>query len=381
MSSLRIILSNKRYFAPASIFATLNILMGTWAIYIPTVKGTLQISDGDFGIALFCFGLGVLVMVLFAPKLIEKLEVGKATFYAVISLFITMLLPISAKSYTVLCVSLFMAGLSTGFLDIAMNALVSAIEKIDDIRIMAVNHGFFSLGGMIGAGIGILLMQYIPSGFYHMLLVAMLLLVLQLFMIKSYFSVKSEYEKGVKVGLKDLKPLIALIVVAFFVMGSEGAVEHWSALYLDKIVRTPEKFLGIGFTIFSFTMALFRFFGDSLSKKIGSYNLMVYGLVVAIFGLLLVIYASLVTTIFGFALIGVGFSVIVPELFRMASNTPSVSPEKGIAIISGIGFLGFLMFPFILGTISEVFTLKASFVALLVCSVIAFFIALFLKLK
>ena len=35
-----------------------------------------------------------------------------------------------------------------------MNTLVTEIEKEDKVHIMSVNHGFFSIGGFLGAGIG-----------------------------------------------------------------------------------------------------------------------------------------------------------------------------------------------------------------------------------
>lgn len=379
MNSLRIILSKRQYFTPALIFATLNIAMGTWAIYIPEVKSRLGISEGDFGLALFCFGLGVLCMVVFSPSLIQRLQVGKATFIAVLCLLITILFPISSTSYMMLCASLFTAGLSTGFLDISMNALVSQIERDNGVRIMAANHGFFSLGGMIGAGVGLLIMPVMPSPMVHMGVICAVLIVIHLWLASSYKEVKGVSEKGEKFGLKEVKPLFALIVVAFFVMGSEGAIEHWSALYLEKVIEAPATLLGLGFTIFSFTMALFRFLGDGLSSRFGSYRLIQIGLVVAIVGLGLIVSKGITNAFIGFGLIGVGYSVIIPELFRIAGNTPQVNPEKGIAIVSGVGFLGFLMFPFILGTIAEYFDLSASFLTLLFGSLLAFTITLFLK--
>ncbi len=45
MHSLLLILRNRRYLAPAWVFASLNIIVGTWALYIPTVKEKLQLDD------------------------------------------------------------------------------------------------------------------------------------------------------------------------------------------------------------------------------------------------------------------------------------------------------------------------------------------------
>ena len=60
MKSLRLILSNPRYFGPAWVFASLNIWFGTWAIYIPTVKEQLGIDKAKLGFAIFFLSLGII---------------------------------------------------------------------------------------------------------------------------------------------------------------------------------------------------------------------------------------------------------------------------------------------------------------------------------
>jgi len=66
MKSLRLILSNPRYFGPSWVFASLNILFGTWAIYIPTVKEALNIDKSELGIAIFFLSLGVFTVFPFS---------------------------------------------------------------------------------------------------------------------------------------------------------------------------------------------------------------------------------------------------------------------------------------------------------------------------
>ncbi|MGI9552683.1 MAG: MFS transporter, partial [Aurantibacter sp.] len=84
MKSLRLILSNPRYLAPAWVFASLNILFGTWAIYIPTVKENLGIDKSQLGFAIFFLSLGVFTVFPVAAKIINKIGVGKATWYGVV---------------------------------------------------------------------------------------------------------------------------------------------------------------------------------------------------------------------------------------------------------------------------------------------------------
>ena len=57
MKSLKLLFLNPRYFAPALVFATINVLYGTWAIYIPRITAKLEIDEGQLGIAIFFYGL------------------------------------------------------------------------------------------------------------------------------------------------------------------------------------------------------------------------------------------------------------------------------------------------------------------------------------
>ena len=84
MKSLRLILSNPRYFAPAWVFASLNIWFGTWAIYIPTVKEQLGIDKAKLGLAIFFLSLGIFTIFPVAARIVNYLGVGRATWYGVV---------------------------------------------------------------------------------------------------------------------------------------------------------------------------------------------------------------------------------------------------------------------------------------------------------
>jgi fucose permease len=59
------------------------------------------------------------------------------------------------------------AGIFVGSTDIAMNALVSNMEKKDSQNFMSAAHGFFSLGGAIGATLGSFLLAIFTKPAYH----------------------------------------------------------------------------------------------------------------------------------------------------------------------------------------------------------------------
>ena len=379
MKSLQLILSNPRYFAPAFVFATLNIVIGTWAIYIPTIKSTLQIDDGQLGLAIFFMALGTLLMITIAPKIILFLGVGRATAFGLFIFLGTFIIPFSANSYNLLCLSLFLVGAFSGFTDVAMNTLVTEIEKQDKVHMMSANHGFFSLGGFIGAGIGGFFLSESVIPLYHLLIVVTILFILNLLIVRSYFRISSNSDEEHSFQLNNFKPLIVLALLAFFVMASEGAIVDWSALYLEKVSMAKLAWIGLGYTAFSATMALGRFFGDGISNIFGSRAVVVGGSLLGILGFACVLFVSPILVIIGFGLVGLGLSVIIPELLRLAGKTKGVESSQGISFVSGVGFFGFLVGPVLLGYLADISSLKLSFFALLIFISLTFLLAFRLK--
>jgi fucose permease len=379
MSSLQLILSKSKYFAPAFVFATLNIVIGTWAIYIPSIKAKLAIDEGQLGIAIFCMALGTLTMVALAPKIIKLLGVGRATAFGLFLFLISFIVPFGANSYIIFCFSMYVVGAFSGFTDVAMNTLVTEIEKQDDIHIMSANHGFFSLGGFVGAGVGSFFLSETVVPMYHVFIVVTVLFILNLVFVKSYFNIKINEGDTQSFKLRNFKPLLVLALIAFFIMASEGAIVDWSALYLEKVSLAKVAWVGLGYTAFSATMALGRFLGDEISNRFGSKVLILAGSFLGILGFGFVLLVKPLFVITGFALVGFGLSVIIPELFRLGGKTEGIASSQGISFISGVGFFGFLIGPVLLGFLADVSSLKLSFLALLGFVVVSFLLTLRLK--
>jgi len=196
------------------------------------------------------------------------------------------------------------------------------------------------------------------------------------------FKLKSQYffrkgEQPLKAGHKRnrIMPLFVIAIVGLVVMVSEGAIADWSALYLKKIILLDIKYIGLGYSAFSLAMMIGRFTGDSLSKKLGSWQLITYSSLIAISGFLLVLILNPIFTIPGFFIVGLGFSVIVPEVYRLASNVDGVKTADGVSFIAATTNIGFLVGPVLLGFIAEFRSLHLSFIVLTFWVSLAFFIA------
>lgn len=380
MRSLRLILTNPRYFGPAWVFASLNILFGTWAIYIPSVKEDLGINKATLGIAIFFLSLGVFTIFPIASKIINRIGVGRATFIGLILSCIAALFPLLAPNFLSLATALFLFGATNGFTDISMNTLVTEIEKEDKQKFMSASHGFFSLGGVL-AGLGSFLIPFLDNRGLHMLFAVLLVLTVNFMFYRRYHKVVAAPIEKEGFSFRNFKPLMLIGLVSFVIMGSEGAIVDWSGLFLKEVSLAPEALWGAGFLGFQAFMTLGRFLGDAISSRIGSVKIVALGSVIAIIGYLLVLTTGMYLSIAGFALTGLGFSVIVPELFRIGGNVKGVESSQGVAFIAGTGYSGFLVGPVILGFIAEQFSLSLSFISLMICSVAVLGATLLLKRK
>jgi fucose permease len=380
MSSLGLILSNRRYWAPAYAFMCLNLIYGTWAIYIPTMKETIGINKSELGLAIFAMALGNFFILTLAPKINDVLGSGRSTKLGLLALCVFGVGPYLAHSYIALCVTLFLLGAAQGFLDVSMNATVSQIEKDDKVTLMAAMHGFFSLGG-VAAGLGTFLIPILNAPVVHSLLIVILIAIPNYSLSKQYESVTAPITKGSNRPSNALRPLILLGLISLVAMGSEGAIVDWSGLYLEEIVKVNTAWIGAGFLVFSITMTLGRFLGDGLSNRLGSEKVLILGILTSVIGYLGVLTADSTFSVIGFAIIGAGFSVLVPELFRMAGKQDQIPSSKAIAIVAGFGYSGFLTGPVILGITAETYGLTTSYYGLTSAAIIIGLLSIYLSIK
>ena len=80
--------------------------------------------------------------------------------------------------------------------------------------------------------------------------------------------------------------------------------------------------------------------------------------------------------------LGLGLSVVVPEIFRLAGRNNTLSASDAISTVSGIGFIGFMIGPVLLGIIAKASSLTNSYIGLLFTIIVALIIVIaFFKKK
>jgi MFS family permease len=349
----------------ALLFLMNGFMMGSWAPMIPEFARRLSLSESALGLVILVFGLGSLACMPVAGSQIARFGSRTVTL-AVAAVFVpTLLLITLSNTLWAGIITVFLFGGLTGAMDVAMNANAVEVERNMRRAIMSSCHAFWSLGGLIGAGVGGVLINKI--GIYGhsvalTIIAAALLAIAWPRVLADRPHPEAERPKG---GL-PLTPLPWIIgLMALFSMIPEGAILDWGALYLRNELGASVTLSGFGFAAFSLTMAIMRFAGDLVRDRFGAVRTLQFCSVISILGLLVAGFApNSLVAIIGFAIAGIGISNMVPIAFSAAGNMPGLAPGIGLSVVTSMGYSGILVAPSAIGFIAEHTGLASVFIGL-----------------
>ena len=339
------------------VFLTSSLLFSSWIARIPETQLRLGLSEGQLGLALLGLPLGSFCITPISGWILKKFHSGRATALSTYLYCLAIITPTFATGQWSLCFGLYLMGLSSGLLNVSMNAATAAVEKNLHLSIMSSCHGMFSLGAMLGAAsAGLIAMQGIPHH-VHLIVLASIMFILNFSIRPIILNLPQEESAGTALALPT-KPLMGLALIGFCTMIGEGAVFDWSAVYLKNHLNSSAAVAGFGLAGFSLAMAIGRFSGDALRNRWGAKRIVQAGGWLGVLGLsLAILFPYPGIAILGFTIVGFGFSTIIPIIFSKAARLPGISPGAGIAAIATTGIIGFFIGPPLIGFISDAYGL------------------------
>jgi MFS family permease len=364
------------------VFATESMLFGSWVAHIPHVKDALHLTDAQLGMTLFALPAGLITMNPMTGWIVGRIGQVNACFWAALAFCAVLLIPVTAPNVYVLVAGLYVVGLCSALINVAMNTLATDVEKANDIVIMSSCHGMWSVGGIVSSLIaGIAIANHVPPVVHVAGISAFVLLCTFLVrpVLQSINVVPPEKSAAF---VRPNLDLLLMIFIGLAVAMGEGLAFDWSGIYLRDTLKTSSQIAALGFGAFSLTMTLGRFMGDAIIPRIGAKRWLLMGGLIAASGLVLaVILPYPPVALLGFALLGAGSSLGAPILYSAALRVPGISPAGGLATFATFSFVGFLAGPPLIGFIADAFGLPWGllFVALmlLVSSVVSRFVKLF----
>jgi len=342
-----------------------GVCFASWASRIPTFKASMGLNDAELGSILFALPAGQIITMFFSAKLTthfgsKKMLRATAPLYAIALTFLAL-----ASTGWQLAAFLVLFGITGNLCNIALNTQGVAGENYYGKPIMSSFHGAWSIGNLTGALIALGLVNLKLGMYTHFWIVALISLTNVVFSSKKLLDHNSKPDVPAEKTKFFTMPqgiLVLLGIIAFCSMATEGTMFDWSAIYFEDVVKLPHNKAIIGYASFMFMMASGRFLGVYLISKFGRKNLLqISGAIISIGMALAVIFPNIIVAIFGFMLIGLGVSSIVPMVYSIAGNNKKVPAGKAITMVSSIGYFAFLFGPPLIGYVSQLSSLRYSF--------------------
>ncbi len=324
---------------------------------LPRVQDIFEISDGTIGFVLLVKSFGAVIAMPFTGWFIINFGSKRIAIVAVFLYCVFVpLTPLFAWSgLWSLFILFFVMGISEGMMDVSMNSQAVLVEKQLQKPIMTSFHALFSIGMMIGAAFGSLFAKLDTSLFIHLLVITVASLVTAFF--ARYYLIHDKPQAKVEEGPAFRLPNAAMVsvgVIAFCCMMGEGAMADWSARYLEHVVHSAKALAPLGLGAFALAMTIGRLIGDEARVKFGDRKLLIICGVIATLGLFgVVTFHNSFVVIASFFIVGIGLSVIVPIAYSIAGHTKDLPPGVGLAMVTTVGYTGFLVGPPLIGLIAE----------------------------
>lgn len=348
--------------AVATVFAVHGAVSGSFASRIPWIAENLDLNEGALGLALIMPAVGSLSTMPFAGRLVQRWG-GRTTTRVLITAWSLAIGVVAlAPSQWALMGMLLLAGAAAGTSDIAMNAEGVEVEGRLGRSIMSSLHGMWSVGGLIGSGIGAGAAYLGVSAPVNLGVMGALLAVVGV--AAGHWLLPNApvpvSDDGPRFSLPR-GPVLIIGLVGFCAVFAEGATADWCAVYLRQILDAGEGQAAVAYSAFALSMAGGRLVGDAVVRRFGAVGTVRVAGIVGIAGGLLVVTAwTPLVGVLGFGMIGLGCAVVVPLAFSAAGHTGD-HPAHAIAGVATVSYGAGLAAPGLMGGIAHATSLPFSF--------------------
>jgi MFS family permease len=347
-------------------FLCCGLVFSSWAARIPAIKDLFGLNEASLGAVLFMLPFGSFLALPIAGWAVHRFGSRKITALSAIGYALQLVMIGYCREVWQLSAVLFLFGFFGDFLNISMNTQGLTVQRMIDRPVLSGMHGLWSVGALLGAVIGGWSLRLGWSTLQHLAWVGIASVLLSIVFYGWLVTEQRPVGGPQKIFVRPEPALLMLGLICFCTAVCEGAMADWSSLYYRQVLRDPGGVSTTGYTAFTFAMAVGRLMGDRIIlwlryKK----TLMLNGMCIAL-GLALALgIPHPATVIAGYALVGIGVSVVIPIVYMVAGKSGKMAPAAALAAVSTVGFTGFLLGPPMIGFIAHETGLRLALVTVL----------------
>jgi MFS family permease len=338
-------------------FGLAGALSAIFMVRIPALTDKLHLDAGQVGVTVLCWGLGSLVSLQVARTVLARTGSRRALLVSAPATALLLVAAGLAPSYPLLLAAVSATGLAFGGLDVSMNAQAAVIEREYARHIMNGAHAGWSVGSVVGGGIGALTAAA-GLGFTAAVTgTAVLCLPVAILLGFTYLPdppVRLDGERR-RVRVPRVVYLLGAVTLCSFLV--EGSVANWTGLYLRDDLHAAEAIAAVGYPAFEFAMIIGRTVGDRVRRVVGARRMLLFGGLGSSAGVGIVILAPWwPLAIVGCVVIGLAICTVVPLTFSIAGT---LEPSgAGIAQAGAMGYAGMLLGPPVIGYVADSTSLR-----------------------
>ncbi|WP_405734331.1 MFS transporter [Streptomyces sp. NBC_01537] len=359
-------LSLRRLRAALTVFFALDgFVFAGWVVRIPAIKQQVGASASALGLALLGVSAGAVATMLVTGRLCRIFGSREVTIGTAVLLSLSVALPPLTPSALTLGLVLIIVGIAYGGMNVAMNSV--AVDLVAALRrpVMPSFHAAYSLGGLVGAGLGGVLAAHLTPT-RHLLLLVPLGLAGTFFAGRVLMAYELPRTAGPGAGagagtgaVRTRAPLgrsAGLLVGVFGLIGlctayGEGALAEWGPLHIELDLGGGPGTAAAGYAAVALAMTVGRLSGTALLERLGQTRMLVAGGLTACGGMLLAAFAPYVWLVLvGFGVTGLGLANIFPVAIARAG---ALGGSDGVATASTLGYAGFLLGPPTIGFLAD----------------------------
>ncbi|WP_432083875.1 MFS transporter [Streptomyces sp. WAC 04229] len=367
--------------ALTAFFALDGFVFAGWVVRIPAIKEQTGASASALGMALLGVSAGAVVTMTLTGRLVRRYGSHPVTVACAVLLCLSIALPPLTHSALALGAVLLVFGSAYGGINVAFNS--AAVDLVAVLRrpIMPSFHAAFSLGGMVGAGLGGLVAGSL-SPTRHLLGLTLLGLLVTLVAGRALLRCEPAVPPGRPAGddgsprrldRRTRRLVITFGLIALCTAYGEGAMADWGALHLEQDLDASPGMAAVGYSCFALAMTVGRLTGTTLLERLGRTTTVVAGGTTAVAGMLLGSLApSVWAALFGFAITGLGLANIFPVAVERAG---ALGGPSGVATASTLGYGGMLLGPPAIGFMADWFSLPAALTSVAALAAVAVLVA------
>lgn len=343
----------------AALFLTNGAMTGNLVTRFPDLKAELELSNTAFGSAVGAYGLGALALGLLGGMLVRRWGSRFVAWGSSVAMAANLCLVGLAPSWAVLAAILAVEGAVDAYADIGANAHGLRVERRYGRSILNSLHGLWSVGAVLGGGMGAAAAGMDVDVALHLTAAAALFATVAFVASRFLLPGPDDAAPPAPHGVRLAHGVLALGLIAGMAQMMEDTTAAWGGVYLREELGAAAAVGGLGFIALQATQTVGRLLGDRVVTRYGDRAVARAGATLAGGAMAVALaFPGIPITVLAFGLVGAGIGTLIPGAMRAADRL--LPNGMGLMLVGTVLRVALLVAPPLVGVLADATSLRAA---------------------